>query len=101
MSLFTKMNKVLLKRAGEEWTTTVEGECLTFNAIMDDEEALENDNAGKVVVVRRNVLTVSSLVAKHFDFKQKVTKDEKEYYVMETLRESDGSLTRCVIVEVE
>lgn len=93
---------MMLRRTGELWTTEIDGECVEFYGIFDDEEGLENDATGKPVVVRRAVLLTETKVARKFGFKH-VLKDEDDvsWHVHETLKESDGSLTRCVIVEVE
>jgi hypothetical protein len=101
-NVFKKSVPMMLRRVGTPWSTTVDGECLHFYGIFDDEEGLENDTTGKTVVVRRAVVLVETKVARKFSFKQ-VLKDEDdvEWYVHETLKESDGSLSRCVIVEAE
>lgn len=99
-NVFKKSVPMMLRRTGSQWETTVNGECVLFYGIFDDEEGLENDTTGKVVVVRRATLVCETSVAKYFTFKQ-VMKDEDdtEWMVHETLKESDGALTRCVLLE--
>lgn len=93
---------MMLRRMGMVWETTLNNECIHFHGILDDEESLETDQTGKILVIRRVVLTIETVTAKRFAFKQ-IIQDEEEtdWYVMETLKDSDGSLTRCVLVEVE
>lgn len=100
-NIFTKANAMMLRRAGSLWETDIDGECVPFYAIFDDEEGIETDSTGRPVVQRRASVLCETKTAKRFVFKQVIKDDEEtSWQVHETLKESDGSLTRCVILEV-
>ena len=99
-NIFKKSVPVLLRRTGTLWETDINDECVEFYGVFDDEEGLETDTTGKPVVVRRATLMCETSVAKKFQFKQVlVDEDDNKWQLHETLKESDGALTRCVILE--
>ena len=100
MSIFSKPVDTQLRLAGETWTTTLDGECESFYGIFDAENRLETDTAGMPVVIAGSVLTCKTSMAKRFAYNQQLTDpDGTIWYCRETLKESDGVLSRCSLTE--
>jgi hypothetical protein len=97
---FNRALAFMMKRTGDQWTTTLNEECVTFNGIFDAENRLEDDATGNSVLITGSVLTVETSIAKHFAFNQALTDDTGTvWYCREVLKIDDGALSRCTIVE--
>lgn len=87
---------MMLKRTGNRWTATIDGEPLEFYGVFDAENRLEDDNTGLPVLIAGSVVTVESSVARRFDYNQELTdSDGGVWYVREVIKTDDGSLSRC------
>lgn len=100
MSVFAKHLNTYLKRTGAKWTADVEGARTEFYGVFDAAESVETDNAGKDVVMSNTTVLVKTSVARHFGFKHELTDDQEQvWYCYETLKQDDGLLSKCVLVE--
>lgn len=99
MSIWNRGITSMLRRAGEEWSTDIDGECVTFSAVFDQENRLEDANGGQVLIAG-SVVVVESSVAKKFVRQQELTNPDGDvWYVREVLKTDDGKLSRVSIVE--
>lgn len=100
MSVFTRQTEMMLKRTGDLWETQIDNECVSFYAVFDAENRLEDDNTGLPVLIQGSVITVLSSVAKKFTFGQELTDNNDDVWtVREVMKMDDGFLSRVTVVE--
>ena len=98
MSVFTRQNEAMLRRAGDVWTATIDNELVEFFAVFDAENRLEDDSSGLPVLIAGSVLTTLYSTAKKLSFGQELTdSDESVWTVREVVRTEDGTLARVNI----
>jgi hypothetical protein len=99
MSIWKRGITTMLRRTGEEWTAIVDDEAVTFYAVFDQENRLEDAN-GQTVLIAGSVLTMETSVAKRFSYNTTLTNpDGDTWYVREKLKVDDGLLSRVSITE--
>ena len=99
--LFNDMTIQLMTALGDVWTTTRDGESVTFRAILDDEEQYNLQDGPLQDKTRLLAITVLTTTADGFADNQVVTDDDgTTYQVRERVKQGDGQLTLCRLVEV-
>jgi hypothetical protein len=93
----------MLRVAGEDWQALIpNNECVTFRAIFDTENRLEDDRTGMPVLIAGSVITCLSSVASEFVRGMKLkSPTDVTWYVREVLKMDDGVLSRVTIVTDE
>ena len=88
--LFNDMTIQLMTALGDVWTTTRDGESVTFRAILDDEEQYNLQDGPLQDKTRLLAITVLTTT----------DDDGTTYQVRERVKQGDGQLTLCRLVEV-
>jgi hypothetical protein len=100
MSIFTRSDGAILRRLGEEWTTTLNGEELCFHGVFDAVNRLETDTMGQAVIIAGSSLTCQTQIASQFVLHQQLTDHKgKTWYSREALAINDGALSIVTLTE--
>lgn len=101
MSVFDKSLVMMLRRIGESWEATIDGECVHFFGCFDAENRLETDATGQQILLTGSVVTMAWTTAKRLTFGQIIKResDTSEWVIRETIRQDDGQLARVSVVE--
>lgn len=94
------LNKAL-KLMGQPWTTTINGNPISFHGIFNTVSGYEetaSNGPQKIIVV--TTLTVRTDIAKDFGFNQEVMDDcGKVWYATQKIMQDDGLVTEVKLVE--
>lgn len=100
-NIWTRTLDYQLRTMGSQWTTTLDGEQVTFSAIMDDEEVYDIEEGRLKDKSRVVTVTMLTSVAKRLPDNHPITDEHDTIYkVRERTKQADGALTLCRLIEV-
>jgi hypothetical protein len=89
-----------LRMAGDVWEVELDGECVVFRGIFDQQDQLTQDDTGKTFKSRVSAITCRSSVAERFSVQTPLIDERgKVWYVRMVQRLDDGELSQVQIVQ--